>query len=299
MGTFVLYFLLSAVCLYFVFITLRKRNRVPLPPGPKPWPILWVLCQSLRPSHAPKVGVRGCCCGGVCFHGGSVLEEIRVLVRALASAKTKVNLGQLLHLCNVNALGRVMMGKRVFGDCSGAADPQADEFKLMVAELLELSGVFNIGDFIPALEWLDLQGVQGKMKKFDKFLSGILEEHKIKNGADDGKVKQHGFIKVPPSWSTYGPLVVTLTSETTRSSFNPRDSYLAAKSRMLTLRAMISKLYRLCMPLTGNFADGLLPEKLNMEEGPGLSLHRMEPLMVHPRPEFSKHAYSTRSSHES
>lgn len=119
-------------------------------------------------------------------------EEIRVLVRALASAKTKVNLGQLLNVCTVNALGQVMMGKRVFGDGSGGADPQADEFKSMVVELMQLAGVFNIGDFIPALEWLDLQGVQGKMKKlhqrFDRFLSGILEEHKTKARQGKGKV---------------------------------------------------------------------------------------------------------------
>ncbi|XVF49972.1 hypothetical protein PTKIN_Ptkin04bG0059100 [Pterospermum kingtungense] len=118
-------------------------------------------------------------------------EEIRVLVRALASAKTKVNLGQLLNVCTVNALARVMLGQRVFGDGSGGADPQADEFKSMVVELMQLAGVFNIGDFIPALEWLDLQGVQGKMKKlhkrFDRFLGGILEEHKLK--ASSGKHK--------------------------------------------------------------------------------------------------------------
>ena len=42
---------------------------------------------------------------------------------------------------------------------------------------------FNIGDFIPCLDWLDLQGVKPKTKKlyerFDKFLTSILEEHKI------------------------------------------------------------------------------------------------------------------------
>lgn len=114
-----------------------------------------------------------------------------MLVRALASAKTKVNLGQLLTVCTVNALGRVMFGKRVFGDGSGGADPEADEFKSMVVELMVLAGVFNIGDFIPALEWLDLQGVQGKMKKlhkrFDSFLGGILEEHKSRAGSGNHK----------------------------------------------------------------------------------------------------------------
>lgn len=53
----------------------------------------------------------------------------------------------------------------------------------MVVEIMVLGGVFNIGDFILALEWLDLQGVQAKMKKlhakFDAFFTSIVEEHKI------------------------------------------------------------------------------------------------------------------------
>lgn len=81
-----------------------------------------------------------------------------------------------------------MLGRRVFGDGSGGGDPKADEFKSMVVELMVLAGVFNIGDFVPSLEWLDLQGVAKKMKKlhgrFDAFLSEILEEHKV--GAHGG-----------------------------------------------------------------------------------------------------------------
>ncbi|PON70320.1 Cytochrome P450, E-class, group I [Trema orientale] len=110
-------------------------------------------------------------------------EEVAVLVKALAnSGSTVVNLGQMLNLCAVNALGRVMLGYRVFGDGSSGSDPRADEFKSMVVEVMVLAGVFNIGDFVPALEWLDLQGVAAKMKKlhkrFDAFLSTIVEEHK-------------------------------------------------------------------------------------------------------------------------
>ncbi|RVW85603.1 Flavonoid 3'-monooxygenase [Vitis vinifera] len=80
-----------------------------------------------------------------------------------------------------------MLGRRVFGDGSGGEDPKADEFKEMVVELMVLAGVFNIGDFVPALEWLDLQGVASKMKKlharFDAFLGAIVEEHKISGSA--------------------------------------------------------------------------------------------------------------------
>ncbi|KAJ7978724.1 Flavonoid 3'-hydroxylase [Quillaja saponaria] len=112
-------------------------------------------------------------------------EEVSILIRALASAGSKaVNLGQLLNVCTANALGRVMIGRRVFNDGSSTVvnDPKADEFRSMVMELMVLAGVFNISDFIPALDWLDLQGVAAKVKKlhkrFDAFLTNIVEEHK-------------------------------------------------------------------------------------------------------------------------
>lgn len=118
-------------------------------------------------------------------------EEIAILARALANAgSAAVNLGQLLNICAVNALGRVMLGRRVFGDGSGRGDPKADEFKSMVVEVMVLAGVFNVGDFIPALERLDLQGVAAKMKKlhkrFDNFLNDILEEHKASASHGNG-----------------------------------------------------------------------------------------------------------------
>ncbi|CAK9171394.1 unnamed protein product [Ilex paraguariensis] len=120
-------------------------------------------------------------------------EEVAILTRAIANASKKpVNLGQLLNVCTTNALTKVMLGKRVFGDGSGGENLKADEFKSMVVELMVLAGEFNIGDFIPALEPLDLQGVAKKMKKlharFDSFLSTILEEHKM-NGP--GGTTQH------------------------------------------------------------------------------------------------------------
>ncbi|CAK7341737.1 unnamed protein product [Dovyalis caffra] len=123
-------------------------------------------------------------------------DEVALLTRALASAgATPVNLGQLLNVCTANALGRVMLGRRVFGDGSGGGDPKADEFKSMVVEVMVLAGVFNIGDFVPALEWLDLQGVAAKMKKlhkrFDAFLTNIVEEHKIKSTTADVRSGKH------------------------------------------------------------------------------------------------------------
>lgn len=62
------------------------------------------------------------------------------------------NLSQLLNVCTANALGQVMLGKRVFRDGKGGADPKADKFRSMVVEAMVLAGVFNISDFVPALK---------------------------------------------------------------------------------------------------------------------------------------------------
>nr|ACO35754.1 flavonoid 3'-hydroxylase [Dahlia pinnata] len=115
-------------------------------------------------------------------------EEVAILTRALIGAgESTVKLGQLLNVCTTNALARVMLGRRVFGD---TGDLKADEFKDMVVQLMVLAGEFNIGDFIPALDWLDMQGIAKKMKKlhaqFDSFLNAILEEHKSGNGRTSG-----------------------------------------------------------------------------------------------------------------
>ncbi|RDX61345.1 Flavonoid 3'-monooxygenase, partial [Mucuna pruriens] len=111
-------------------------------------------------------------------------EEAESLTCKLARLDSKtVNLRQLLNVCTTNTLTRIMIGRRVFNDDNNSYDPRADEFKSMVVELMVLLGIFNIGDFIPALDWLYIQGVKTKTKKlhkrFDAFLTTILEEHKI------------------------------------------------------------------------------------------------------------------------
>ncbi|CAI8596242.1 unnamed protein product [Vicia faba] len=82
-----------------------------------------------------------------------------------------------------------MLGRRVFNDENHGNDPKADDFKNMILEAMVLGGVFNISDFIPSLEWLDLQGVQAKTKilhkKFDAFLTNIIEEHETSNSKSE------------------------------------------------------------------------------------------------------------------
>lgn len=97
-----------------------------------------------------------------------------------------MKLDQQLNVCFANRLSRMMLDRRVFGEKIEGGDPKADEYKNMVVELMTLAGQFNIVDYIPWLDWLDLQGIVKKMKKvhaqFDSFLDMIIEEHTIGRG---------------------------------------------------------------------------------------------------------------------
>nr|KYP40621.1 Flavonoid 3'-monooxygenase [Cajanus cajan] len=116
-------------------------------------------------------------------------EEVKRLIHNLAISKSKaVNLGRLLNICTTNTMSKIMIGRRLFNDY-GSYDTKADEFRSIVGDLMALLGVFNIGDFVPILDWLDLQGVKPKTKnlhkRLDAFLTTILEEHIISKNEQD------------------------------------------------------------------------------------------------------------------
>jgi flavonoid 3',5'-hydroxylase len=58
---------------------------------------------------------------------------------------------------------------------------ESNEFKDMVVELMTSAGLFNVGDYIPSVAWMDLQGIERGMKRlhrrFDVLLTKMMEEH--------------------------------------------------------------------------------------------------------------------------
>ncbi|KAF0898759.1 hypothetical protein E2562_009364 [Oryza meyeriana var. granulata] len=84
----------------------------------------------------------------------------------------------------MNVITRMVLGKRFFGEGADAAEGPVSslaEFKWMLDELLLLNGVLNVGDWIPWVDWMDLQGYVRRMKKvgkmFDAFMEYVLDEH--------------------------------------------------------------------------------------------------------------------------
>ena len=71
-----------------------------------------------------------------------------------------------------------MAGKKLSNDHFGG---DGKGFSYLVSQVFAAAGTFSIGDFIPYLEWLDLQGIHQQMKEankiFDSFAVKVIEDH--------------------------------------------------------------------------------------------------------------------------
>ncbi|KAL6646997.1 hypothetical protein ACP70R_014434 [Stipagrostis hirtigluma subsp. patula] len=119
-------------------------------------------------------------------------EEVSIMLHeicASSSSATRSGAGRAVALrdhlimVSLNVISRMVLGKKYVtgaGDGDGSVTTP-EEFRWMVQELFVLNGVINVGDVIPWLNFLDLQGYVGRMKKlgkmFDLFLEHVLDEH--------------------------------------------------------------------------------------------------------------------------
>ncbi|GFY98143.1 hypothetical protein Acr_12g0006840 [Actinidia rufa] len=108
--------------------------------------------------------------------------ELGHVVRAIHELSQKgepVVVPEIVVCAMANLIGQKSLSRRVFA----THGLESNDFKYMVVELMRLAGLFNVGDFIPSIAWLDLQGIEGKMKrlhdKFDVLLSKMIDEHTL------------------------------------------------------------------------------------------------------------------------
>ncbi|KAF0915234.1 hypothetical protein E2562_034601 [Oryza meyeriana var. granulata] len=112
-------------------------------------------------------------------------EEVHALLRDLHAASGRmVTLKDYLSTASLNVISRMVLGKKYLERevvHKGGLVTTPEQFKWMLDELFLLNGVFDIGDSIPWLGWMDLQGYIRRMKKlskmFDQFLEYVLDEH--------------------------------------------------------------------------------------------------------------------------
>ncbi|OMO91794.1 Cytochrome P450 [Corchorus olitorius] len=121
------------------------------------------------------------------------LEEMGAFVSrlfALSRKRKPIVLKEQLSRFTLSIISRIVLGKKYFrtdDDHESNNDSSIvnlEEFQEMLNELFLLNGVLNIGDWIPWLAFLDLQGyvkrMKGLKKKLDRFHQHVFDEHKRK-----------------------------------------------------------------------------------------------------------------------
>ncbi|MCO5550089.1 hypothetical protein L7F22_003568 [Adiantum nelumboides] len=109
------------------------------------------------------------------------LEEMVLSLKLLESQASGVvvNLRKLVFNTVGNMMSRMLFNKREF-DASKASDGGESQFKQLVDKSAALFGTPFLGDLIPWLSWLDVQGARKRMDKvakgFDTFLEKELAE---------------------------------------------------------------------------------------------------------------------------
>ncbi|RLN33027.1 flavonoid 3' [Panicum miliaceum] len=117
-------------------------------------------------------------------------EEVRVMLRDLHRASGRiVRLRDHLQMLTLGVISRIVLGRKYIEEEAageGGSPPVMTpaDFREMMDEFFVLNGAFNIGDFIPWLDWLDLQGYIRRMKAisamFDRFLEHVLDVHNMR-----------------------------------------------------------------------------------------------------------------------
>ncbi|KAL6274385.1 hypothetical protein ACE6H2_025077 [Prunus campanulata] len=127
----------------------------------------------------------------LCAFSGKPTMLKEHLLRLTLSIISRVVLGKPVTLkehisrLTLSTVSRIVLGKEYFSESQFVTSTMTlREFQDMLDELVCLSGVLNIGDWIPWLKFFDLQGYVKQMKalnkKFDLFHDYILNEHKAK-----------------------------------------------------------------------------------------------------------------------
>ncbi|XP_010271496.1 PREDICTED: cytochrome P450 84A1-like [Nelumbo nucifera] len=107
----------------------------------------------------------------------SVREEVDSIIRSVAGkAGSPVNLGVLVFSLTMNITYRAAFGSDIRHG--------QEKFVAILQEFSKLFGAFNLGDFIPWLGGLDLQGfnkrLYGARRSLDAFIDKIIDAHLAK-----------------------------------------------------------------------------------------------------------------------
>lgn len=113
-------------------------------------------------------------------------EEADCMVRFVMEKSLKgelVPLRDVFKSFSLNNTTRMLQGKRFFG-LQDAGPEDTARIAALSGDAFELMGAFNIGDYIPWLRWLDLQGYnrrcQKALERMEEVVNPVLEDHRAR-----------------------------------------------------------------------------------------------------------------------
>ncbi|XP_042397611.1 cytochrome P450 84A4-like [Zingiber officinale] len=108
-----------------------------------------------------------------CDDSGGYMAAIKVMAEKVI---VTINVGELSFKLTMRIPYRAAFETQQNSDAR-----HQDEFTSIIAESSKLFGEFNVSDFFPWFSWLDLQGINERLKvarkAMDKFIGKIIDEH--------------------------------------------------------------------------------------------------------------------------
>ncbi|KAG6419557.1 hypothetical protein SASPL_121779 [Salvia splendens] len=185
-------------------------------------------------------------------------EEAALVVKKIgeASGNTAVDLSAMFESFSNDVVGRSAFGAKLRDSENGR------KFLDAMADLMELLGIIDIGDFIPWLGWIGrVNGFDRRLdntaKKLDQVLESVIQE---RMGVKDTNTEY--FVDI---------LLDIYDHKTADASH--RDSVKAIILMELLLAHLVRK-------FDWKLANGVEPKDLDMSESPGVTIHRAVPLLA-------------------
>ena len=130
--------------------------------------------------------------------GERMLRDLSAAAAAGGGGGGEVVMRRVLHAASLDHVMATVFGSRYDADSA-----EGKELEEMVKEGYDLLGLFNWGDHLPLLRWLDLQGVRRRCRslvsRVNVFVARIIEEHRQKKKddvANNGESAAGDFVDV-------------------------------------------------------------------------------------------------------
>ncbi|KAK4413002.1 cytochrome [Sesamum alatum] len=196
-------------------------------------------------------------------------DEMKYLIDFLlvkAKAGEPVDMGSEFTRMANNLISTMVMSRRCSED-----EKEAVEVRRLILEINELTGKFNLSDFIWLCKNLDLQGIKKRLKALHGMLDVMIEKIMDEHQKERRKMKQEGRAAKDLLY-----ILLDIAEDESSEMKLTRENikaFIVVINVSLSLAAMIQ-----CFEWKVEGGNG----RVDMEEGPGITLAKAQPLVCTP-----------------